>query len=243
MNKDQFEAGILAEELANELKNEEEIEIVLCPPFTSLAVVYQRIKNSAIKLGAQNMYFLIKGAYTGEISPVMLKKAGCQYVILGHSERRKYFQETDEQINQKVKAALENGLIPIMCLGETKKQREAGETFSVVEKQLQIGLQGLGEEGLARIIIAYEPVWAIGTGIVAKPEQAQEVHKFIREQLASLSNSLTAERIRIQYGGSVTPENIEGLINQPDIDGALVGGASLEAKSFLEIVRKSKNSN
>lgn len=240
MNKTIEESLNLVEELNQELKNENEIDIVICPPFISLSEVKKKLENSSMELGAQNIFWEETGAYTGEISPIMLKNIGCKYVIIGHSERRMYFNETNEMINKKIKAALKQDIIPIMCVGEKLEQRQNNETFAVIEKQLEQGLLNIELEDLVKIIIAYEPVWAIGTGVVATTEQAQEVHSFIREKLAKIANPFIADTIRIQYGGSVTPENIQELIKQKDIDGALVGGASLKSVSFISIIKNTK---
>ncbi|GAB4297509.1 MAG: hypothetical protein Kow0098_21780 [Ignavibacteriaceae bacterium] len=212
-------------------------EIIICPPFTSLQEAGSLIKNTILKLGAQNMYFEDSGAFTGEISPSMLKSVGCEYVILGHSERRTIFNESDEMINKKILKAVSSGLKPIFCVGESLQQREDGITRNVVKEQIKKGLSSLGENELAQIIIAYEPVWAIGTGKTATPEQAQEVHSFIRELIASDYSENTARKLIILYGGSVKPDNTAELLKQPDIDGALVGGASLKSDSFLSIVK------
>jgi len=209
---------------------------IVCPPFTSLETAYTLVKDSNIGLGAQNMYFEDSGAFTGEISAQMLKSAGCQYVILGHSERRTIFGETDEVINKKMKKALASGLLPIFCLGETLDEREKGITFDVVKTQLHGGLAGLTETDLDKVIIAYEPVWAIGTGKVATPAQAQEVHAFIRGLVKEKFGAAAADKMIIQYGGSVKPDNAKELLSQPDIDGALVGGACLKADSFAGII-------
>jgi triosephosphate isomerase len=208
----------------------------VCPPFTNLETVNAVIKDSAIQLGAQNMYFEENGAFTGEISPAMLKSVGCSFVILGHSERRTIFGESNQLINKKIKAALKFGIKPIFCIGESLEQRENGTTFKVVENQITEGLAGITESELETLIIAYEPVWAIGTGKVASPEQAQEVHKFIRQLLSKIYTAQFAEKVIIQYGGSVKPENAAELLSQPDIDGALVGGACLKADSFAKII-------
>ncbi len=237
MNKTVEEALGLVRQLKASLPNIEEVEIAVAPPFTALYAVSQELKGSSIRLAAQNLFYEEKGAFTGEVSPLMLKEIGCQYVIIGHSERRQFFGETDETVNRRVKAALGQGLGPIFCIGETLREREGGKTFSVIEGQVEGGLKGIGEGGVKDIVIAYEPVWAIGTGKTATPEQAEEVHRFIREGLARLYSREIAERIRIQYGGSVTPENIKGLMNQENIDGALVGGASLKSETFSKIVR------
>jgi len=227
--------------LANEIKRNtfkiENVDIVLCPPFTSLTDVKDVITDTNILLGAQNMSWKTEGAFTGEVSPLMLKSAGCAYVIIGHSERRAYFGETNESVNKKLKTALTEGLLPIMCVGETLKEREAQKTFDVVSEHIHKGLAGIEGQDVVRVVIAYEPVWAIGTGKTATKEQAEEVHAFIRGNLAKKYNSEIAEKIRIQYGGSVKPGNIEELIKEKDIDGALVGGASLDAASFVEIIK------
>ena len=206
------------------------------PPFTNLETASTLIKDSPVKLGAQNMYFEENGAFTGEISPSMLKSAGAEYVILGHSERRTIFCETDQLINKKIKAAVKFVLKPIFCIGETLIERENGITFKVIETQVRNGLEGLNEQDLVNLILAYEPVWAIGTGKTATPQQAQEVHKFIRDLISKVISSDFADKIVIQYGGSVKPDNAKELLSQPDIDGALVGGACLKSESFLKIV-------
>jgi len=227
----------LVENLKISLSSVSDRDIVVCPPFTALAIISQSLRNSNIKLGAQNLHWEKEGAYTGEISAEMLKDVGCSYVIIGHSERRQYFGETDATVNKKIRAALTYGLTPIVCIGETLSERESGKTFSVIETQLQGGFNGFTEEESKKIIIAYEPVWAIGTGKTATPQQAQEVHKFIREKYASLFGSSSAASLRILYGGSVKPDNIKNLMLQEDIDGALVGGASLKAEDFIKIVK------
>ncbi|MGE5429937.1 MAG: triose-phosphate isomerase [Syntrophomonadaceae bacterium] len=212
-------------------------EVIICPPFTSLDTAKTLIKDSNIQLGAQNMYFEENGAFTGEISAEMLKSAGCQYVILGHSERRTIFKESDELINKKIKKAVASGLTAIFCVGETLEQRENGTTESVINTQVKVGLGGLSRDDLRKVIVAYEPVWAIGTGKTATPEQAQEVHVFIRGLLRKLYSDEAAEDVTIQYGGSVKPENASMLLSKPDIDGALVGGACLKADSFTSIIK------
>ena len=209
--------------------------LIVCPPFTNLETASELLKDTSIKLGAQNMYFEESGAFTGEISPLMLKSVGCEFVILGHSERRTIFGEGDQVINKKIKTAIKHALKPIFCIGETLDEREKGVTFKVIETQLKNGLEGLGEGELANLIVAYEPVWAIGTGKVATPEQAQEVHKFIRGLIAKMYSQNFASQLIIQYGGSVKPENAKELLGQADIDGALVGGACLKAESFIKI--------
>jgi len=211
--------------------------VVVCPPFTSLTLVSNMLKGTAIHLGAQNMYFETEGAFTGEVSGKMLKSVGCEYVILGHSERRQYFGETDEFINKKAKKALELELIPIVCVGETLDQREKGITKEIVTAQVRGVFKDITAEQVRKLIIAYEPVWAIGTGKTATPAQAQEVHLLIRTLIQEMFNKETAEALIIQYGGSVKPENAAELMKQPDIDGALVGGACLKADSFTAIVK------
>ncbi|OGP53319.1 MAG: triose-phosphate isomerase [Deltaproteobacteria bacterium RBG_13_52_11b] len=237
MNKTVTEAVDLVRELKASLSRVEGVEIAVAPPFTALYPVSQELKHSPIRLAAQNVFHEEKGAFTGEVSPAMLKDVGCEYVIIGHSERRQLFGETDETINRKMRSALNQGLKPIFCIGETLSEREGEKTFSVIERQVQGGLRSIGEEEMKRVVIAYEPVWAIGTGKTATPQQAEEVHRFIRGRLEQLYPREIAEEIRIQYGGSVTPENVKGLMSQENIDGALVGGASLKAESFSRIVR------
>jgi len=237
MNKTVGEAVDLVREVKKAISGVREVEVAVAPPFTALYAVRRELEGSSIRLAAQNLYWEEKGAFTGEISPLMLKEVGCDYVIIGHSERRQYFGETDETVNRRTKAAFAQGLKVIFCIGETLKEREEGKTFLVIERQIEGGLNGLGEKELRDVVIAYEPVWAIGTGKTATPEQAEEVHRFIRGKLEKVYSREVSEEIRIQYGGSVTPENIKGLMNQPNIDGALVGGASLKAESFSKIVR------
>lgn len=211
-------------------------EIVIAPPFTVLSSMAKVLIGSSITLSGQNLFWEEKGAYTGEISAEMLQDAGCDYVIVGHSERRQYFAETDETVNRKVKAAAAGGLIPIICVGETLSEREGGETFGVIERQLTRGLMDVNINEPEDLVIAYEPVWAIGTGKTALPGEAQEVHRHIRGLLKEFSGDLS-DGIRVLYGGSVKPENIDELMLEPDIDGALVGGASIKADSFARIVR------
>ncbi len=231
-------------ELANGLKREffkiepNDIDIVICPVYTCLSEVAEVLINSNISLGAQDVYWQDEGAFTGEVSLPMLKDAGCTFVIIGHSERRQFFAETNDTVNKKVKAAIKAGLFPIVCVGESLAQREANRTFEVLTDHVQNGLAGLTEEEVSKIVIAYEPVWAIGTGKTATSAQAQEAHKYIRDLLVKLYNKDIANGIRIQYGGSVKPENIEDIMVQPDVDGALVGGASLKVESFSEIVKR-----
>jgi len=231
-------------ELANGLKREfykldsQAIDIVVCPPYTALSEVSEVIADTIIQLGAQDVYWEEEGAFTGEVSCKMLKDAGCGFVITGHSERRQYFGETNESVNKKTKAALAHGLIPIVCVGETLSEREKGSTFKVLDDHIKNGLKGISEQDILKTVIAYEPVWAIGTGKTATPSQAQEAQKYIRDLLKNEYNKEVADNVRIQYGGSVKPQNIVELMQQPDVDGALVGGASLEVSSFAEIVKK-----
>jgi len=227
---------ILAQGLKPEVASVTDVEIVVCPVYTALESVGKAIESSNIKLGAQDMYWEDQGAFTGEVSGMLLKDVGCRYCIIGHSERRQYFGETNESVNKKVKAALKWGLRPIMCVGETLQEREAGTTFDVVRDHVEGGIAGLSEKEILDVVIAYEPVWAIGTGKNATPQQAQEVHAFIRGLLKK-QYAAAAEEIIIQYGGSVKPDNAAELLSQEDIDGALVGGASLKVDSFTKIVK------
>jgi triosephosphate isomerase len=236
MNNDLNATKSLISNLAKSLNNSENCDIIICPPFTSLSEASTQIKNTVIKLGAQNMYFENDGAYTGEISAQMLISVGCEYVILGHSERRAIFNESDPLINKKIKKAISTGLKPIFCVGETLEQREKGITKDIIKTQVTEGLKDISEGEIKTLIIAYEPVWAIGTGKNATPGQAQEVHEFIRLLIKEKYSENIAENIIIQYGGSVKPENAKELLSQKDIDGALVGGASLKADSFLGII-------
>jgi len=240
MNKTIKEAQELVAALKEELKSVRDVEIVVCPPFTALEAVAKIIQDSNIQLGAQNVHWEDSGAYTGEVSLSMLKELNCRYVIIGHSERRMHFGETNEGVNKKVKAVLRHNLTPIVCVGERLEQRETGKTFEVVRDHLRNGLQGINSVEMRKIVVAYEPVWAIGTGKTATPAQAQEVHSFIRNLLAELFNQDVANVVRIQYGGSVKPDNIADLMAQADVDGALVGGASLKLDSFVKIVKGSK---
>jgi triosephosphate isomerase (TIM) len=212
------------------------VEQVICAPFTALAALAEALKGTPIALGAQNVHFEEQGAFTGEISPLMLKEIGVRYVIIGHSERRQYFNETDETVNKKVLAALKHGLKPIVCVGESLEQREAGETAAVVRRQTEAALAGVDAAQLADVVIAYEPIWAIGTGKSSTAEDANETIAIIRGAIAERFGQAAAQTVRIQYGGSVKPENIDSFMAQPDIDGALVGGASLTAESYLQLV-------
>ncbi len=237
MNLTLPEGVALVKVLKSNVSDIEKSDVVVCPPFPFLVPIADVLKGTRIGLGAQNMYFEEKGAFTGEISAAMLLSTGTQYVILGHSERRKYFGETSKIVNKKVKKAIVSKLTPIMCVGETLEQREKGETESIITSQVSEGLFELLSADVKKMIIAYEPIWAIGTGRTASPEQAVEVHKLIRSIVAKKFGEETAEQVRIQYGGSVKPDNAEALLSQPDIDGALVGGASLKADAFEAIVR------
>lgn len=231
-------------DLANGLKRElfkvdlSAIDVVLCPVFTALSEVAEILNETDIQLGAQDLYWQDEGAFTGEVSAPILKDAGCQYVIIGHSERRQFFGETNDSVNKKIKASLKHELTPIICVGENLQERESNNTFKVVTDHIQGALVDISAEDMLKTVIAYEPVWAIGTGKTATPAQAQEVHKFIRDLLRKMYGEEVAAAVRIQYGGSVKPENITELMGQADVDGALVGGASLKADSFSSIVIK-----
>jgi triosephosphate isomerase len=236
MNRTPVEARILAEELARRLSDVVSAEIVVCPPFTDLTLVADALQDSNILLGAQNMHHEKSGAYTGEISPVFLKELGCSYVLLGHSERRQLFGETDDLVSRKLRAALQYGLSPIVCLGETSAVHEAGRTHDVIESQFNGSILPVLRDCRA-LTIAYEPIWAIGTGNTASPKQAAEVHRFIRELVVRQAGPECAQAVRIIYGGSVTPENIDRLMQETEIDGVLVGGASLNPDGFVRICR------
>lgn len=237
MNKTIPESIDLANSIKRSLFDIAEIEIVICPPFTSLSNVFEVIMDSNIALGGQDAHWEGQGAFTGEISCGMLKSAGCKYAIIGHSERRQFFGETNKTVNLKAKAVLKSGLRPIVCVGEKLEERKSGQTFGVVKDHVENSLAGLTDEDMLKVVIAYEPVWAIGTGVNATKEQAQGVHKYIRELIKKLHGEEIARSVRIQYGGSVSTDNIKELILQEDVDGALVGGASLNAESFCAIVR------
>jgi triosephosphate isomerase len=242
MHKTVGEAVDFVTSLQEVLGDWKETEAVVAPPFVALAPVAERLSLSGttISLAAQDCFWEEQGAFTGEVSPPMLRDIGCRYVIIGHSERRAYFGETDETVNKKVKAVLSHDMHPIICVGESLEEREGGDTFKIVERQMQAGLKGLDGTVARTLVIAYEPIWAIGTGKTATPEQAQEIHAFIRGLVAALFDSEEAEKVRIQYGGSVKPDNVDELMAQPDIDGALVGGASLKVDSFARIIRFEK---
>ena len=240
MNMLPNEAISMITELTSLVK-ETENEVVLCVPYIDLFYSILTAQGTNIKIGAQNMHYEEKGAYTGEVSGKMLKSIGVEYVIIGHSERRQYFNETDETVNKKIKAAFENSLKPIVCVGETLEEREAGKAFEIIENQTKKALEGLTEEQVANTIIAYEPIWAIGTGKTATSNDANEACKKIREKIAKIYGQNTAERVIIQYGGSMKPENAKELLEMSDIDGGLIGGASLKADSFAKIVKYNNN--
>jgi len=237
MNKTAAEGKEFVEAFKPLVADIDSVEIVVCPVFTALNAVVKAAAGSNVKVGAQNIHWAENGAYTGEISAEMLKETGVDYVIIGHSERRQYFAETDETVNKRLKAALAVGLTPMVCIGELLEERESGKTESVMDTQLKGGLAGLSNDQMEEVVIAYEPVWAIGTGKTATPEMAEETHAYIRKVLTDMFGSDTAEKIRIQYGGSMKAANSAELIAQPDIDGGLVGGASLEPDSFAELIK------
>ena len=228
----------LAVALKRELYKIDNVDIVICPAYTLLAYLADDLEDSNIVIGAQDIYWQPEGAFTGEVSGPMLKDAGCQYVIVGHSERRQFFGDTNETVNKKIKACLEYGLTPIICVGENLRERESLDTFKVIQNHIQGSLAEISAQDIIKTVIAYEPVWAIGTGKTATADQAQEVHKYIRDLLRKMYGEEAASSIRIQYGGSVKPENITELVSKPDVDGALVGGASLKADSFSAIVSR-----
>jgi len=238
MYKNCYEAVETAKKLVKILHGINHVDIMIAPPFTALLSVYEVVKESPVTIGAQNLFWEKEGAYTGEISPGMIVSSGCRYVIIGHSERRQYFGETDKTVNKKIRSAVNNGLVPVICVGETEKDRDAEETFNILDKQIKMGLEGFSPDDLQHMILAYEPVWAIGTGKTATSAQAQEVHQFLRNLIENLFGKKIAGSIRILYGGSVKPENIGELMSMPDIDGALVGGASLDAEKFAGIINQ-----
>jgi triosephosphate isomerase len=237
MYKTVSEAFETAEKLVQLVKDVDHTEVMIAPPFTALAPAYAALQGTNVALGAQNLHWEAEGAYTGEISSSMLKSAGCTHVIIGHSERRQFFGETDESVNKKVKTAVAAGLIPVLCVGESEAERDENKTFSVLDKQVKIGLEGLSLEDAATLVIAYEPIWAIGTGKTATKEQAQDVHRYLREWIENNYSAALSGSMRILYGGSVKPDNVTALMAQPDVDGALVGGASLDAETFSQIVK------
>ena len=232
------EARPLATGIRDGLKRFKGVDVVLCPPFTALGVVGEILQGTAIGLGGQNCHYEGSGAHTGEIAPPMLVELGCRTVLIGHSERRREFGETDEVINKKVTGALTFGLTPVLCVGETAEERRQGLTFTTVEGQLRAGLAGLDTAAVGRLVFAYEPVWAIGTGVNATPQQAAEVHGYVRGLLSELASKEVAQGLRVLYGGSVKADNVEALLAEGEIDGALVGGASLNAQGFVSIVKK-----
>lgn len=241
MNTDQASGTELAGALAKAAaESHDGAEVLVCPPYPYLSAVGAAASGSAVQLGAQDVYFEASGAFTGEVSVGMLKDVGCTHVILGHSERRHVMGESDELINQKVKAGIDGGLQVILCVGELLSEREAGDTEAVLDRQMAGGLDGVSEEAAADIVIAYEPVWAIGTGVTATPDQAESAHAHLRNWLAERYNPAFADRVRILYGGSVKPDNAETLMQQPNVDGALVGGASLKAELFVPIIEAAK---
>lgn len=243
MNKTPEEGKALASEIASIVSKDASVDVVICPTFTALDRVSQALEGSAVKLGGQNLYPKTNGAYTGEISPEMLRAVFAKFVILGHSERREYFGETDAFVNEKVKFSLENLINPILCIGETLEQREADETLEVVKTQLLGGLEGVEAGQMGSVVVAYEPVWAIGTGKTATPEMAQEVHGSIRSLLNEKYGELVGEKVRILYGGSMKPANADELMAQKDIDGGLIGGAALDSKSFCDLIASAKNAS
>ncbi len=237
MYKTWTEASETATRLSDLVSGVTDVDIMIAPSFTSLAPVAQILKGSVISLGAQNLHWEEEGAFTGEISPSMLRACGCTHVLIGHSERRQYFGETDETVNRRIGCAVKHSLVPVFCIGETENERDEEKTMNVLDKQMKDGLKGLGSDALKELVIAYEPVWAIGTGKTATPAQVQEVHAFLRKQIAAMFGNVFADNIRIIYGGSVKPANISELMKLDDVDGALVGGASLSAETFNDIIR------
>lgn len=235
------EAVDLVEEMLPGLKADTLTQVAIAPPFVALSAVGKVLGGTGVFLAAQNMFWEQEGAYTGETSPVMLRDLGCRYVILGHSERRQYFNESDGEVGRKVQSALQEGLIPILCVGETLGERDYGKTFDVIERQIRGGLEDVVLDSGEELVIAYEPVWAIGTGKTSSPEAAQEVHGFIRGLLSNVLGEKVSGQIRVLYGGSVKPDNVEGLMAMKDINGALVGGASLDAQSFTRIVNSGRD--
>jgi triosephosphate isomerase len=242
MFKTVHEAVVYVKEFRSLVKDIEDVEIVVAPTFTAVHACAEAARNSRLGIAAQNLHWEREGAFTGEISGPMIKEAGAEYVIIGHSERRTLFGETDETVNRKVRAAIAANLIPIACIGETLAEREAGATLSVLDRQIKAGFDGITGDQVGALVIAYEPVWAIGTGRTATAGQAQEAHAHIRQRLRQWFGGASADECHVIYGGSVKPDNTKELIGQPDVDGALVGGASLDIKSFFEIVSRSRQS-
>jgi triosephosphate isomerase (TIM) len=240
MFKTVHDGVVFVKELRPLVKDVAGVEIVVAPPFTAVSAVAEAARNSNIGVAAQDLYWEREGAFTGEVSAGMIKEAGAEYVIVGHSERRRLFGETDVTVNRKTRAAIGSGLTPIVCVGETLEEREGNQTFAVVDRQIAEGLDGLSGEDVANLVVAYEPVWAIGTGRTASAAQAQEVHAHVRTRLRQGFGADAAERCHVIYGGSVKPDNVSGLVAEPDVDGALVGGACLDVKAFVDIVMKSR---
>jgi len=237
MNGGPFEAAELLEGLRKHKDTfSDDVDVLVCPPFVSLGMAVKYLHDSEIQVGAQNFHYEDNGAFTGEISAAMVAESGCNFVLIGHSERRQYFNETDENVNRKALKALSNKIAPVICVGESLEQRKKGIHFDLVSNQIKKSLQDISESEVLDVVIAYEPIWAIGTGETASPDQAQEMHAFIRSELAKLYNEETALAIRILYGGSMKPGNAEELLSQTDVDGGLIGGASLQAESFSEII-------
>ena len=236
MYKTVAEAVTTAHTLAKQVADTEGRDMMIAPPYIALAAVSDALAQSPVALGAQNLHWAQEGAFTGEISAAMLLSTGCRFVIIGHSERRQFFGETDANINRKIRTALDHELIPILCVGESEAERESEQTFSVLDKQVSLGLEGFSPAELGPLVVAYEPVWAIGTGKTASSDQAQEVHRYLRSVIEKSFGNALANSLRILYGGSVKPNNIRELMNMPDVDGALVGGASLDAESFSQII-------
>lgn len=237
MNGGPYDAAELLEGLTEKKADiSEEVDVLVCPPFVSIGMAVKYLYDTDIQVGAQNIHFEENGAYTGEISGSMLTESGCNYVIIGHSERRQYFGETDETVNKRTKKAIEHKLAPIICVGESLEQRQKDEHFDLVKNQVKAALDGISETDVRDVVIAYEPIWAIGTGETATPEQAQVMHEYIRTVLADLYSEDVADQINILYGGSMKPGNAKELLSQPDVDGGLIGGASLQADSFSEII-------
>ncbi len=237
MNTLKNEAIDLVAGILKEIENYNGVDIVVCPPYTFIEIIIGRVKNSKLFVGAQNVFYEESGAYTGEISPLMLEDLGCKYIIIGHSERRRYFGETNPVINKKIKMIIKHAMTPIFCVGETLEQRREGKTHDILNSQIIYGFEGIDDFDIQKVVIAYEPVWAIGTGISATSAQAEETQKYIRNIVKSFAGEKASENIRIIYGGSVNTENALDLLKQEDIDGALIGGASLKADSFCEIIR------
>lgn len=237
MNTTLDEARTLAKDIVDAAGKVSDVDIAVCPPYVSLSAVGEALRGSSIRLGAQDVHWEVKGAYTGKISCAMLKSAGVTYVIVGHSEQRTYFNETDETVNKKTKAVLAAGLLPIICVGETLAERKAGKLTEVVERQVKGAFAGIAKPDALKCTIAYEPVWAIGTGEVATPQQANEAHQFIRKVLVSLYDKAAADAVRIQYGGSMKPDNAKELLALSDVDGGLIGGAALKAQDFFRIIK------